>query len=76
MAKQLMKLYVWEDVLWDYSHGMIVALAPDMEAALKLARATVHGDTAAADMGKTEPEVTDLGWVNSKPKLWLVHGGG
>jgi hypothetical protein len=55
---------------------MIVALAPDMETALALARAGDHGETAAADMGKTAPEVTDLGWVNSKPKLWLVHGGG
>lgn len=76
MAKKLMKLYVWQDVLWDYSHGMIVALAPDMETALALARVSEHSDTAPADMGKTEPEVTDLGWVNSKPKLWLVHGGG
>lgn len=76
MAKKPMKLYVWQDVLWDYSHGMIVALAPDMETALALVRTSQYSDTAAADMGKTEPEVTDLGWVNSKPKLWLVHGGG
>ena len=72
MTKQLMKLYVWEDVPWDYSHGMIVALAPDMETALALARDSRYSETAAGDMGKTEPEVTDLGWVNSKPKLWLV----
>ena len=71
-----MKLYVWRRVLWDYTSGMIVALAPDMETALAMAREGECGDSAAADMGATEPEVTDLGWVNSKPKLWLVHGGG
>lgn len=76
MPKKLMKLYVWQDVLWDYSHGMIVALAPDMETALALARAGEYSDTAAAEMGRTAPEVTDVGWVAAKPKLWLVHGGG
>lgn len=76
MAKKLMKLYVWQGVLRDYTEGMIVALAPDMETALALARAGEYGDTAAAEMGRTAPEVTDLGWVASKPKLWLVHGGG
>lgn len=76
MAKQLMKLYVWERVLYDYTPGMIVALAPDMETALALGRASQYSDTAAAEMGKTEPEVTDVGWVAAKPKLWLVHGGG
>lgn len=76
MAKKLMRLYVWQGVLWDYTAGMIVALAPDMETALALARASEYGDAASADMGKTAPEVTDVGWVASKPKLWLVHGGG
>jgi len=76
MAKKLMKLFVWQDVLCDYTAGMIVALAPDMETALALARDSQYSETAAGDMGKTKPEVTDLGWVNSKPKLWLVYGGG
>ena len=71
-----MKLYVWQGVLCDYTAGMIVALAPDMETALALARAGEYGESAPADMGRTEPEVTDLGRVNAKPKLWLVHGGG
>lgn len=74
MAKQLMKLYVWQDVLCDYTAGMIVALAPDMETALALARE--QSSFGAGDMGRETPEVTDLGWVNAKPKLWLVHGGG
>lgn len=64
MAKKLMKLYVWEKVLWDYSSGMIVALAPDMETALAMARE--QGDWIARDMGEVAPEV----------KLWHVHGGG
>lgn len=69
-----MKLYVWEDVLWDYSHGMIVALAPDLETALDLGRD--QGDWVAGDMGKTKPEVIDLGPAPVEAKLWLVHGGG
>lgn len=76
MAKKLMKLYVWQDVLQNYSAGMIVVLAPDMETALQLGRASEYSDTAAADMGRTAPEVTDVGWVAAKPKLWLIHGGG
>ena len=75
MTKKLMKLYVWEKVLWDYSAGMIVALAPDMETALALARDS-DSPSAPAEMGRVAPEVTDLGWVASKPKLWLVYGGG
>jgi len=71
-----MKLYVWQGVLYDYSAGMIVTLAPDMETALALARESDQGDTAAAEMGRTAPEVTEVGWVAAKPKLWLVHGGG
>ena len=76
MAKKLMKLYVWQNVLHSYTAGMIVALAPDMETALELGRASEASETAAADMGRAAPEVTDVGWVAAKPKLWLVYGGG
>lgn len=75
MPRKPMKLFVWQDVLWDYTDGMIVALAPDLETALALARdSEFYG--APGDMGKTEPEVIDLGRVDAEPKLWAVHGGG
>jgi hypothetical protein len=67
-----MKLFVWVDVLHDYSAGMIVALAPDLETAL----ACTEHEGARRDMGAVLPEVTELGAVESVPKLWFVHGGG
>jgi hypothetical protein len=71
-----MRLYVWENVLRDYTSGMIVALAPDMETALALACASMYGKAAASEMSETEPEVTSVGRVAAEPKIWLVHGGG
>jgi hypothetical protein len=66
-----MKLYVWEDVLYDYSAGMVVALAPDLESAL----ATVEEDYVRAEMGKAKPTVINLA-DDVKPQSWWVHGGG
>lgn len=39
MAGKL-KLYVWEDVLSDYTSGVMFALAPDLETAMRLIRET------------------------------------
>jgi hypothetical protein len=67
-----MKLFVWTDVLCDYSCGMIVALAPDLETALPLAESS----TIRGEMGSSTPEVIDLGPVAAEPKVWHVWGGG
>jgi hypothetical protein len=66
-----MKLYVWKDVLYGYSAGMIVALAPDLESAL----ATVEEGYVRAVMGEVKPTVIDLA-DDVKPQSWWVHGGG
>ena len=66
-----MKLYIWEGVLYDYSSGMIVALAPDLDSAL----ATVEEDYVRAEMGRVKPTVIDLDG-DVKPQAWWVHGGG
>lgn len=66
-----MKLYVWENVLCDYTCGMIVALAPDLETALRLADSRVR-----EEMGGKDPEVTELGDSDVEPRVWSVHGGG
>lgn len=71
-----MKLYVWKDVLYDYSAGMIVVLAPDLETAF----ATVKADPATyerhlEDMGKETPAVVDLAG-DVEPQAWWVYGGG
>lgn len=68
-----MKLYIWTDVLCDYtSCGMIVALAPDLETALSLA----DPGTVRAEMGQETPEMIDLGPVEVQPRVWHVWGGG
>jgi prevent-host-death family protein len=71
-----MKLFIWENVLTDYTSGMIVALAPDLETAF----ATVKADTSTydshlEDMGKETPVVVDL-TGDVTPQAWWVYGGG
>ena len=71
-ANTPMKLFIWEDVLRDYSAGMIVALAPDLESAL----AAVRDDSyVRAAMGEAKPEVIEIG-PNTQAQTWYVHGGG
>jgi hypothetical protein len=65
------KLFVWEKVLYDYSPGMIVAVAPDLETAL----ATVQEDYVRAEMGRETPVVIDLAG-DVEPQAWWVYGGG
>lgn len=67
-----MKLYVWTDVLRDWSSGMIVALAPDLEEALAVA----DSDFVRAEMGRAVPEVLDLGKTVTPARVWYVCGGG
>lgn len=72
-----MKLYVWEGdgVLEDYSTGMIVALAPDLEGALAAIRSAC--DYCMKSFPTDRPtEVIDLGHVTAEPKAWLTWGGG
>jgi hypothetical protein len=65
-----MKLYVWEDVLRDYTAGMIVALAPDLESAM----ATVDEDYVRADMGRVQPDVIEI-TDDTPAQSWFVFGG-
>jgi hypothetical protein len=66
-----MRLYVWEEVLLDYTAGMIVVLAPDLDAAMK----TVDEDYVRAEMGARQPTVIDLS-ADTEPQAWWVYGGG
>jgi hypothetical protein len=66
-----MKLFVWTDVLCDYSCGMIAALAPDLETALKL----MDSQAGREAMGSHDPEVIEVTTV-AEPKIWYVWGGG
>jgi hypothetical protein len=70
-----MKLYVWQDVLCDYSCGMIVALAPDLDTAVALGRKD-GGDRLAEEMGRVVPDVTPVTAAAGSEAFWYVYGGG
>lgn len=66
-----LKLYVWEDVLCDYTCGVIFALARDVREARRLAIAA--GDdygSAVADAVEAKPK------VYTAPHAGFVWGGG
>lgn len=45
-----MNIYIWHDVLCDYSCGMAVAIAPDLEAAIaEFERPSVRSNLEAID---------------------------
>ena len=60
-----MKLYVWKDVLCDYTCGMVCVLANDLEEALKLYDALNMGEK----LGSPTLIVTE-------PAAFAVWGGG
>lgn len=69
-----MNLYVWTDVLTDYSSGMVVALAPDMDTALKMARE--KDEFVARDMGQYAPVAVIPVLAEPQAYLWFAKGGG
>jgi hypothetical protein len=66
-----MKLYVWTNVLHDYTAGMAAAIAPDLESAL----ASFGESYVREDLAKAEPEVIEIN-RKTKPQGWYVYGGG
>lgn len=66
-----MKLYVWTDVLRDYTEGMIVAVAPDLEAAL----AAADSEFVRAEMGRQTPLVITIS-DDTAAQVFYVYGGG
>ena len=74
-----MKVYVWEDVLTDWTSGMIVIVASsDAQAAKKLGEMFGgHKDDRIEGLvfeGK-EPEIVNVHRGDS-PQGWFVYGGG
>lgn len=67
-----MKLFVWEGVLCDYTCGVVVALAPDLETALAQYekergwwQEKLGAPTTAIDL-EADPQ----------PAIWSFNGGG
>ncbi len=63
-----LKLFVWEDVLTDYTSGMICILAYDLEQAKELLLEK-YDNYYANDFGKPHKVIT-------KPEAFAVYGGG
>ena len=71
------KIYVWNEdgVLENYTHGMIVAIAEDLEGALKAIRSEC--DYCMSSFPNDKPtEVVDIGPVVCSPRAWVCYGGG
>jgi len=64
-----MRLFVWDDVLTDYTSGMVVALAESVDQAREIAYKDPFICPGELD---AEPEVFDL----DKPVYFSCHGGG
>ena len=69
MKKIENKLFVWEDVLCDYTSGMAFAIAPDLETALK-----ILNEKAGFDLNLPISKLTILSLT--KPEGFYVWGGG
>lgn len=67
-----MKLFVWENVLHDYTAGMAVAVAPDLDTALRVldAKASYDLNLPVRNLTVIDLEGTVI------PDGWYVHGGG
>ena len=69
-----MKVYIWQEVLCDYSEGMIVAIADSLEDAINKAREK-EGDFAASEMGRVMPTVIEVDKLE-QAAIFVVWGGG
>ncbi len=68
-----MKLFVWENVLHDYTAGMMVAIAPDRGKAIDALREAIgHGHQDLS----TEPDVEIKLSQITEPLAFYVYGGG
>lgn len=69
--KKVLRLYVWEGVLSDYTSGMAVALASSVEdARAQLKKKMLDGGITMSAEFDAEPLVV------SKPAAFYVYGGG
>jgi hypothetical protein len=69
MPRRKLRLYVWENVLTDYSSGIMFALARDVEEARKVIMTSAPFNSVENEL-KQEPKVFD------EPCGFVVWGGG
>ena len=67
-----MKMFVWDDVLWDYSNGMIVVLAETLEQARAIACENwnhPNGKDVQDDINTMVPDIYET------PSMVYLNGG-
>ena len=69
MKEETLKLFVWEDVLCDYTCGMVCILAHNLGEALELARKKYEQYYLDDFAGKKPKIITE-------PEAFAVYGGG
>jgi len=69
-----MEMYVWEDVLTDYTSGMICVLANSKKKALEILKKE-HGENSFVYREALFSEVTEV-TKDSEQKSYFVYGGG
>ena len=67
-------LYIWEDVLCDYTPGMIVAVARSVEEAREIAAKKDTYITYDMGFGCESHLIGD--WEPGVPQIWYAWGGG
>ena len=74
-----MKLYVWEDVLYDYTAGIVFAIAHDEEEARRVV-AEEAGEPVNPDVDTYAPVMRDIRFappdVYDSPTGFYLFGGG
>ncbi len=65
----MLKMYVWEEVLTDYTDGLACVLAHNEEEARRLIKAEIDNPYVAWQFDE-DPVVVD------SPKAFFVYGGG
>lgn len=63
-----LKLFVWEEVLTDWSDGFVCAWAENLEKAIELIKEKDEVGASSMDMGKVR--------VIEKPEAFVMWGGG
>ena len=63
-----MKMFVWENVLTDWTSGLVCVLAENLEQAVELLKEKYPSETPQIDMSQLQ--------VVTEPEAFLVYGGG
>lgn len=66
--EKILKLFVWENVLTDYTNGIVCVLAEDLEQAIQLIKEKDDAAAYAMDMSNVK--------VIKNPEAFIVWGGG